>query len=91
MTPREPEPELALQVLEEACGRLGVEIRYEDFSADEIRPLSGRCRLGGRDLILVDKALDPKERLRALAASMRDLDLEGIFLPPAVREFLEAT
>ncbi|MFQ5913955.1 MAG: hypothetical protein ACE5JS_12295 [Nitrospinota bacterium] len=91
MIRRKPDPERFLLVLEEACGKLGVEVRYEDFSADEIRPVSGRCRVKDRDLILVDSALNLPERLRALAASMKDLDLEGIFLPPAVREFLEAT
>lgn len=82
--------ERALEALEGACRRLGVEVRYVDFAADEIRPVSGRCRLRGRDLILVDGALGPQERLRAVAASLRGLDLEGVFLPPAVRELLEA-
>ncbi len=84
-----PDPDWVLQALEEACGKLGVEVRYADFTADEVRPASGRCRLEGRDLILVDRALNPAERLRALGAAMNGLDLEGIFLPPAVREFLE--
>ncbi len=82
------DPDLALQALEEACGKLGVEIRYADFTADELRPASGRCRLDGRELILVDRALNPAERLRALGSAMKGLDLEEIFLPPAVRELL---
>ncbi|MBI2880075.1 MAG: hypothetical protein HYY21_00700 [Candidatus Tectomicrobia bacterium] len=81
--------ELALAALERACRKLGVEVRYADFSAAEIRPASGRCRLLGRDLILVDAALGARERLCALAACMKDLDLEGVFLPPAVRDLVE--
>ncbi len=78
-----------MHALEEVCRKLGVEVRYEDFSRDEFRPASGRCRLMGRDVVLVDRALGPQERLQALASSVRDLDLEGVFLPPAVREMME--
>ncbi len=89
--PKSYDPELLLQALEDVCKRMGVEVRYEDFSRDEIRPASGRCRLMGRDVVLVDRALGPQGRLQALTSCMGEMDLEGVFLPPAVREMMETT
>ena len=90
MKPDWTDLDFVLHAMEEACRKLGVEIRYEDFSSDEIRPVSGRCRLLGDDLILVDRGLSAAKRIRVLRGAMEGLNVEEIYLPPAVREILES-
>ena len=90
MKPDRADLDFVLHAMEEACRKLGVEVRYEDFSSDEIRPVSGRCRLLDNDLILIDRGLSAAERIRALREAMEGLNVEQIYLPPAVRESLES-
>jgi hypothetical protein len=69
--------------------RLGIEVRVEAFHGG-IRTSGGLCRLRGRVLVLIDQRLGVFERTRTLADALSELDIDGIYLTPEARRFIEA-
>lgn len=78
-----------LEHLEEVAGRLGVELRYENFAVVGIRSDGGFCRVGGKPMILLNRRDSRRRQIQILARSLNKLNLEGIFIPPAVRRVIE--
>jgi hypothetical protein len=77
-----------LQHLENLAAQMGIEVRYEIFSDEEISIHSGGCKLLGRSLILINLHLPPGERARILARELSKYELEDLYLLPRVREFI---
>lgn len=76
--------------LNELAGQLGVEVRLEALAEGEGYQVNGGlCRLGERMVAFVDRDLNPEARSRQLGRALTGLDLDGVYLRPAVREFLE--
>ncbi len=73
-----------LHHLEELAARLGIEVRYE--------PAAGRVgvgRLRGQRIAVIDAALRVNERLAALASILAGETIDGLYVPPAVRQRLD--
>lgn len=83
------EPEKTYQYLEDLAEKLGVSIRYEDLSCSEHTAKSALCRVKGRYLYIMDTSKDLTERIRLLSQCLSQMDLEGIYIVPAIRELLE--
>ena len=65
---------------------LGFDVREEELLRDVgYRPRSGVCRVGERDVILMDRKLSGPERIEVLCLALADRDLEQVFLSPALR------
>jgi len=65
---------------------LGFDVREEELLRDVgYRPRSGVCRVGDRDVILMDRKLSGPERIEVLCLALADRDLEQVFLSPALR------
>lgn len=65
---------------------LGFDVREEELLREVgYRPRSGRCRLGQKDVILLDRKLSGPERIEILCTALADRDLEQVFLSPALR------
>jgi len=65
---------------------LGFDVREEELLRDVgYRPRSGVCRVGERDVILMDRKLSGPERIEVLCGALADRDLEQVFLSPALR------
>ncbi len=79
-----------LEHLEEIANRLGVELRYENLGQSGFRAGGGYCKLDGKPMILLNRKDSRRRKIRILAESLGRLDLEGIFIPPAVRKVLES-
>jgi hypothetical protein len=73
----------------EAAGRLGVEVRQEALP-DEARTSGGLVRLGARRLILVDARLPQAKKNEILVDVLRGCGIEGIFLPPYLRKWMDS-
>lgn len=71
--------------LEAAAGQLGVRVRYETG-----RFRGGRCLVDGEEQIVLNKRQPPEAHLAILAEGLRELDVESVYLRPAVRDALEA-
>ena len=83
------EPKMILSGLEDLAERLGLKIRYEGLGDDEVEVRSGRCRLKGEEIILMDRRLDTAGRIEVLRQALGRTDLTGIYVKPYLRAFLE--
>ncbi len=77
-------------LLNELAGRLGVEVRLENLSGgEEYEVQGGLCRFGDGLVAFVDRGLSAQGRVRQLGRALVELEWEGVYLRPAVRDFLE--
>lgn len=83
-----------LDQLEMLGQKLGISIRYEllrvETNGDSNTARGGLCRLRDMNLVLVDSRLCAVERCRVLAEALGAFDLSRIFVPPAVRDLIDA-
>ncbi len=78
-----------VEELTRVARELGFDVREEELLRDVgYRPRSGVCRVGQRDVILMDRKLSGPERVEVLCTALADRDLERVFLSPAVRELI---
>jgi len=82
-------PELLYQHLENLLEQLDISIVYDSLSDDEGHTSSGLCRVKGRHFYIMDRAKGLTERIRLLRECLSQLDLDEIYVLPAVREFLQ--
>jgi len=79
-----------LCLLERLADQLGIPVRYAALATEELAGRGGLCVFKGEPLIVIERSLGQSEKVRLLAAGLAHFDLEGVFLPPAVREAIEA-
>jgi hypothetical protein len=83
------EPQKTYQYLEELAEKIGISIRYEDLSNSEFTAQSGLCRIRGRCFYIMDTSKDLTQRIAALSECLSQMDLDGVYVMPAVRAILE--
>lgn len=73
-----------LEALEELARRLGLRLRSErgDFR-------SGWCRVGGEEMLILNRRLGDSDKARTLARLLGERDLEEVYLLPELREFID--
>lgn len=84
------DPGTLLPALERLARSVGVEVRRERLDIGDARAPGGLCRLEGRTLCILSDALGREEECEVLGRALRTFDLEGVFVPPALREYLES-
>jgi len=82
-------PELILAGLEELAAEMGLKVRYENFSEGEVEVHSGRCRLKGENMLIIDRRLKTAGRIEVLLAELKRLDLTDVYMKPYLRALLE--
>jgi hypothetical protein len=80
--------ETIYQYLEELAKKLDISIRYDDMTGSQFGIKSGLCKIKGKYLYVMDTSKDVSERIAALSECLCQMDLEGIYVIPAVRELL---
>lgn len=80
-----------LEHLEELASRLGVTLREENLSSNIYNSGGGYCTVEGRRFIFINKKDSRQRKIRILARSLKRFNLEGIFVPPAVRRIIESS
>jgi hypothetical protein len=81
--------EAMVEELVRVARELGFDVREEELLRDVgYRPRSGVCRLGERDVILIDRKLSGPERVEVLCTALAARDLEQVFLSPALRALI---
>lgn len=68
--------------------RLGIRVRVEPFETEPVRS-GGRCRVHGRELIIVDAASTVPDQVAALAEALAGLETETVHTLPRVRALLD--
>ena len=51
---------------------------------------SGICKTGGRYMVVIDKAEPLSSRIDLLASCLNRMDLDNVYLMPAIRSILES-
>ena len=82
-------PEKMTEALEQAATQLGVQVRYETMTG-EVSGAGGLCKVKGQWWVIIDRKVPPAERAATLTSALAQLDTDGIFLPPEVREAIAA-
>jgi hypothetical protein len=80
-----------LRLLEECLARCDVALRCESLVSNDGIGSSrgGLCTVNDRRVVFVDPRAPLPERLDVLASALASLDLDDVFLPPAVRQAVE--
>ncbi len=75
--------------LEALAHRLGIQLRYEYLESETSFPSGGLCRVKDKQIIIINSAASPAEKVQTLVKVLRRFDLGGIYLRPAIRDLLE--
>ena len=78
-----------LQDLKSVAEKLAIEIEVVDFNNQEFQIQSGYCKMNGKDLILLDKNISLQEQSEILLQTLKNFDIEGIYVASWIREFIE--
>ena len=84
------EPLSRLEDMKEAAARLSIEIVTGNLFDQEISIQSGYCKFKGKDMIIIDEQLTPEEQVEVILNTLKQFDLETIYLPSWIRESIES-
>ncbi len=81
---KEKEFEIILQDLKSLADQMGARVRFErgDFKG-------GYCLLNEDKVIVINKLSNMQRKVITLAAALKELGVEEIYLPPKLREVIE--
>lgn len=80
--------EALFTALEETLAHCGIELDIRDLADDEYNIRSGLCEVEGRRVLILDKRLSPKTHAAIMADTLKDENLDTIYVSPAVRQYL---
>jgi hypothetical protein len=78
-----------LQNLEAIAEKLDVKVNYENLRKRHVFSKGGFCRLKEDKIVIIDNTLNLSDKIDVLADALSQLDLEDIYMPPAVRKILD--
>ena len=84
------QPEETYQHLENLARKLGISVRYDDLYDSDVSVTSGLCKVGGRHLYIMDRSKSLSEKTRLLSQCLCRMDLDDVYLLPAIRDLLNA-
>jgi hypothetical protein len=79
-----------LEDMKEVAARLSIEIVTKNLFDQEISIQSGYCKVKGKDMVILDKQLTPEEQVEVILNTLKQFDLETIYLPSWIRESIES-
>ena len=83
--------EKLLADLEEVAQRLGARVTYEVIkkNTSSRQPKGGLCYVDSDARIIIHKKLPDSEKVQVLIDSIREFDLESVFIAPELRQVIE--
>ena len=78
-----------LQDLKSVAEKLAIDIEIVNLNNQEFQMQSGYCKMNGKDLILLDKNISLQEQSEILLQTLKNFDLEDIYVASWIREFIE--
>jgi len=78
-----------LEDLKAVAAKLSIEIESGNFADDDFPIQSGFCKMKGKNLIILDKKLNPESQAEIILKTLEYFDLETIYVPSWIREQLE--
>ena len=83
------EAEQLCQYLEDVIRRLGITLRYENLGHPGYATTGGLCSIKGKYHLIIEQSNETHQKIKHLINCLRVMDLEGIYIKPAVRELLK--
>jgi len=81
-------PELLYQNLKDLAERLSIAVEEQNLRKTGIRVKSGLCKVKGNYRFVMDKHLSIYKKNQVLAACLKKLAHEDIYIVPVVRDFI---
>jgi hypothetical protein len=81
--------ESKIEDLKSVTEKLAIAIEITDLNDQEFQIQSGYCKMNGKDLILLDKNLSLQEQAEVILKTLKNFDLENIYVASWIREHLE--
>jgi hypothetical protein len=78
-----------IEDLKSVTEKLAIAIEITDLNDQEFQIQSGYCKMNGKDLILLDKNLSLQEQAEVILKTLKNFDLENIYVASWIREHLE--
>lgn len=78
-----------LEDLKSVAEKLAIEIEIVNLNNQEFQMQSGYCKMNGKDLILLDKNISLQEQSEILLQTLKNFDLEDIYVASWIRELIE--
>jgi hypothetical protein len=82
-------PEQMTEALEQVATQVGVRVRYETMTG-AAAGAGGLCKIKGQWTVIIDRRTPVADRAAMLIEALADFDTDALFLPPRVREALQA-
>ena len=76
------------QQLQELAEKLDVKISEQNFRATGVNAKSGLCKIRGKQVFIMDKHLNIREKVEMLSDCLRQMPLDDIYLMPTLRRHL---
>ena len=77
-----------IEDLKLVTGKLAISIEITDLNDQEFQIQSGYCKMNGKDLIFLDKNLSLQEQAEVILKTLKNFDLENIYVASWIREHL---
>jgi hypothetical protein len=81
-------PEQLYQELKIVAERLGAAVEEHNFRDAGVRVASGLCVVHGKRLFIMDKHKSVQKKIRILSAALSEMQLDEVYIIPAVRELI---
>jgi hypothetical protein len=78
-----------IEDLKLVTGKLAISIEITDLNDQEFQIQSGYCKMNGESLIFLDKNLSLQEQAEVILKTLKNFDLENIYVASWIREHLE--
>ena len=75
--------------LKNLAERIGITVVEHSFRATGTRARSGLCKIRDRRFFIMDRHRSLREKVDLLVDALSDMDIENVFVVPAVRELLQ--
>ena len=82
-------PDQIYQALKELAEKLQVTVSEQNLRVTGVRAQSGLCKIKGKYVFVMDKNKPVSKKIDLLAECLSQMDHEGIYVVPKVRERLE--
>ncbi len=81
--------EALLSALEALAEQLRIPVTYAAIATDDLPSEGGLCVVHGERRIIIEQSMSCHQKIRLLAAGLAQVDLENVFLLPAIRQAIE--
>lgn len=82
-------PDQLYHNLKETAEKIGVTIKEYNFRNAGIHVSSGLCKIREEQFFIMDKRLTIREKIDILAECLSSMDLDSVYIIPAIRDLLK--